>query len=239
MATPARLGLMPVLARAVRPGVSGRESFGAWVSVSTRRSIRSTLASNLAVFSLGAPPAPIRPRMFQVPMRNLRFFSGAWGWCIREDGCTWLTLSCNGGLGVRWAATPPGVWGALPSALPGPGDWAVHVGLGILGLRLAVGAAAPPVECSRGRYLHVWLPSALDTAPLSREVPAVPPPSPSVLLLLSEVPTAFAGRGGLCVVIMGVLMSGDGLLGERPVSTILIGPTAYWLEGGALFSRGT
>ena len=62
------------------------------------------------------------------------------------------------------------------------------------GGRLVVGALCAPGDAQRRRFSHSWLLGAPEASPRSGGVPAVLPPSPSVPIRLSGVPTACAGR---------------------------------------------
>src|SRR5258706_13115596 len=74
--------------------------------------------------------------------------------------------------------------------------------------RLVVGSRTAPVDRTWKGVSHNWLPKALTAPTPAREVPAAPPPSPSTLLLLSEVSTARAGREDASLYNMAALGTG-------------------------------
>src|SRR5258706_10603028 len=79
MATPARLALMPVWDKTLRPLTEGGETSVEWVSVSTSRSTFSSRITILAVANLHVLEGPDLPLEFQVPIRQQRFFKGTEG----------------------------------------------------------------------------------------------------------------------------------------------------------------
>jgi len=90
------------------------------------------------------------------------------------------------------AASGPGSPGGVPDPPSRPDRWAAEVAR--TEHRLAIGSSGAPVN-TRGRGISLgWLFETPVAPTPTGGVPAVPPPSPSALLRLSEVPTAFAGR---------------------------------------------
>src|SRR5258706_7574588 len=111
------------------------------------------------------------------------------------------------------AATPPGGRETLPNDLVRPGDWAALTDEArevreVRERRLMVGSRTAPVDRTWKGISHNWLPKALTAPTPAREVPAAPPPSPSTLLLLSEVSTARAGREDASLYNMAALGTG-------------------------------
>src|SRR5882757_5431865 len=91
MATPARLGPMPVLARIFKLREEGGESLSKWDSVTTRRSIFSSLISIFAMSNLGDLEGPARPLMFQVPILKALLRRGTGGAPVGAEG--WVVLT--------------------------------------------------------------------------------------------------------------------------------------------------
>ena len=95
------------------------------------------------------------------------------------------------------------MWEA-PTSLTGPDCRAAVGGEQRRERWLTIGANSTPVDAIGGRISHGWLLLALVASTPTRGVPAVLLPSPSVLLQLSEVPTACAGREEASLYIGGI-----------------------------------